>query len=125
MENDCVTIDDYVVFGSEVMLYTDTQAPWVPEEYNKKLQKSRGHMIFATFACMSVDVSVVRQFLRTAATICGHPHLPSRQRSGPLLAFTGSKSGRACILPASCENFLKLQGRLVRLRLPSQALELV
>lgn len=42
VENDCVTIDDYVVFGSEVMMYTDTQAPWVPEEYNKKLQKSRG-----------------------------------------------------------------------------------
>ena len=44
VENDCVTIDDYVVFGSEVMMYTDTQAPWVPEEYNKKLQKSRGHV---------------------------------------------------------------------------------
>ena len=42
VENDCVTIDDYVVFGSEVMLYTDTSAPWVPQEYNKKLEKKRG-----------------------------------------------------------------------------------
>ena len=42
VENDCVTIDDYVVFGSEVMMCTDMHAPWVPAEYSKKMEKQRG-----------------------------------------------------------------------------------
>ncbi|CAL1149680.1 unnamed protein product [Cladocopium goreaui] len=42
IENDCVDIDDYVVFGSEVMLCTDMHAPWVPLEYSKKMEKKRG-----------------------------------------------------------------------------------
>lgn len=42
IENDCVNIDDYVVFGSEVMLCTDMHAPWVPLEYSRKMDKKRG-----------------------------------------------------------------------------------
>jgi len=42
IENDCVDIDDYVVFGSEVMMCTDMHAPWVPLEYSRKMEKKRG-----------------------------------------------------------------------------------
>lgn len=42
IENDCIDIDDYVVFGSEVMMCTDMHAPWVPLEYSKKMEKKRG-----------------------------------------------------------------------------------
>ena len=42
IENDCVDIDDYVVFGSEVMMCTDMHAPWVPLEYSRKMERKRG-----------------------------------------------------------------------------------
>ena len=42
IENDCVQIEDYVVFGSEVMLCTDMHAPWVPTAYSRKMERKRG-----------------------------------------------------------------------------------
>ena len=42
IEHDCVCIEDYVVFGSEVMLSSDLQAPWVPKAYRRKMERKRG-----------------------------------------------------------------------------------
>lgn len=35
VENDCLTIGDYCVFGTDVLIHSDTESPWVPESYTK------------------------------------------------------------------------------------------
>lgn len=35
VENDCLTIGDYCVFGTDVLIHCDTESPWVPESYTK------------------------------------------------------------------------------------------
>eukprot|EP00913_Durusdinium_trenchii_P010355 g9709.t1 len=42
VEHDCIHVDDYVVFGSKVLLASDVNAPWVPLEYSRKMEQQRG-----------------------------------------------------------------------------------
>lgn len=42
VEHDCLTIGDYVVFGTDVMFSTDTESPWVSSEYSKRSQSGKG-----------------------------------------------------------------------------------
>ncbi|CAE8673873.1 unnamed protein product [Polarella glacialis] len=47
IENDCVTVGDYCVFGTDVLFAPDILAPWVPVEYAKPSKASEDKPRFA------------------------------------------------------------------------------